>query len=425
MKITRAATMADMVGRGRAMTLTSAQKAAAEATDRYVQASGAPGCGKSTVLAARAAHLIKQGIEPCRILVLCFTRSGASSIRQKVQEATGQEPQCDTFDRYALGLLTEAGAMEGLSVATDLEHETAIRGLYEGGARLRKGEACNISSLRKAITDYQSGKRDVGGLEAQTIATLSMRLSEVGRKPLWELVPEALALFDEDFEPYQHVLVDEAGDVTPNEEKVAVYSMAGNGSVFVARNVGQEIMAFRGAAEHPFESLEPKQYAMVESFRFGEAIAEAVNVVGRRLGVPDVVGLGPEGSVHVVKDEELYGHVDRDTDCALCEPFAFGDTLVLAPTNVACEALVRRLRGCAWQTIHCKRDAAMDPTGPHDPFELHRELGEVGCCTVHMSRSREYPRVVATGLEGGTPAKDRLAYVALSRAMQSLVVVEP
>jgi len=391
------------------MRLTSAQREASEAPERYVCVEAGPGTGKSTVIAARCVYLVKQGEEPRSILVLTFTRAGAASIRRKVQEETGTEIRCLTFHEYAAGLLRDAGQLEGLSIATELETETAVRSLYEGGSRLPKGEACNISTLKKALIDFESGKHEVHGLAAQTVATLSLRLAELGRKPLFEVVPQAIESCPAPAEADEisHVLVDERQDLTPNEERLCI-DCALPATLFAVGDSAQGIMQFRGAVPDAFASLKPTMHYLRESFRFGPSIAEAVNVVGRRIGVPDVVGMEESSSV-AVRDFKVSGW-----------PLPVENEMVLFPRNVDCEEHVRSSEA---SSVHVRRDPFGDPFGEReDLYDAAWEAGKVPVSTIHQSRGREADRVIVCGL--GSVKDDRLAYVALSRARHELIIAE-
>src|SRR5579859_970309 len=65
-----------------------------------------PGCGKTTLLAARVAYLVSvRNIDPASVLAMSFTRAAASQLRERLTGILGEQAkhvEVDTF--HALGL---------------------------------------------------------------------------------------------------------------------------------------------------------------------------------------------------------------------------------------------------------------------------------------------------------------------------------
>jgi DNA helicase-2/ATP-dependent DNA helicase PcrA len=69
---------------------TLAQQRAITAGDGPLAIIAGPGCGKTTVLAARIAHLVRdRGTDPSSILVLTFTAAAAHRLRHEVGRQLG------------------------------------------------------------------------------------------------------------------------------------------------------------------------------------------------------------------------------------------------------------------------------------------------------------------------------------------------
>ena len=66
--------------------LSEEQRSAATYAGRHLLVRGFAGTGKTTVLAARAAHLLNAGVPPEKILILCPTEAGCAAIIQQTRE---------------------------------------------------------------------------------------------------------------------------------------------------------------------------------------------------------------------------------------------------------------------------------------------------------------------------------------------------
>ncbi len=84
---------------------TPAQQQAVTAGEGPLAIIAGPGCGKTTVLAARIAHLVRErGADPSSILVLTFTAEAAHRLRHEV----GRQLGSSTADLSTPGLASSA-----------------------------------------------------------------------------------------------------------------------------------------------------------------------------------------------------------------------------------------------------------------------------------------------------------------------------
>lgn len=395
------------------VTLTAEQRAAAETTSRLAYVSAGPGSGKTTTLAARAAHLVRSGVEPSEILILAFTRSAASEIRRRIDRALG----CDsgvtvrTFHAHAVACLPLA--QWGCRVATEYEADAALRSLYRGRGPTRRparrpaGDVPGLKEMRRRITIHEATSTG----PARDVRIVLARLREARLVPTWDLVPQLRAGGGP---TYAHVLCDEAQDASPNELEAAAQAAYGDDapdSLFMVGDPRQAIMSWRGGTGPP----EKPTHSLTHSFRFGAQIAAEVNALADRFGGAHVEGTGDPGTVEHIKARDLVHYVMDDAE---------GRVLVLCRTNRQCREI-----GSILTTLGdvARRDRMGDPLASEaDQFALIWQTGGAVISTVHSAKGREADTVIVAydHLRDTEPEEMRVAYVAASRARKRLVFVE-
>lgn len=74
------------------MELTNAQKEAIYSDSKNILVNASAGSGKTSVFAARIAHLVKgEGVDPSRILALTFSKEAAENMKKRVSSILGKE----------------------------------------------------------------------------------------------------------------------------------------------------------------------------------------------------------------------------------------------------------------------------------------------------------------------------------------------
>ena len=98
--------------------LDPAQQRAAAGTGSIQLVLAGPGSGKTTTLAARFVHLVRQGVDRRRILALTFTRKAADEMRSRIAAALGiasaAELSVATFHGFAFRHLRRNPHIAGL-----------------------------------------------------------------------------------------------------------------------------------------------------------------------------------------------------------------------------------------------------------------------------------------------------------------------
>src|SRR5712691_7615666 len=99
--------------------LDPAQQSAATGTGRIQLVLAGPGSGKTTTLAGRFVHLVRQGVDRRRILALTFTRKAADEMKSRIAAALDLPSAADlsvaTFHGFAFRQLRRNPQLAGLS----------------------------------------------------------------------------------------------------------------------------------------------------------------------------------------------------------------------------------------------------------------------------------------------------------------------
>ncbi|GAA1840213.1 ATP-dependent DNA helicase [Asanoa iriomotensis] len=89
-------------------------------TDGPLLVFGGPGTGKTSTLVEAVAARVASGVDPERVLVLTFSRRGATALRERIEARVAgddgrvvHEPLVRTFAAYAFGILRRAAALRG------------------------------------------------------------------------------------------------------------------------------------------------------------------------------------------------------------------------------------------------------------------------------------------------------------------------
>src|SRR5712692_5816652 len=95
------------------------QQSAATGTESIQLVLAGPGSGKTTTLAGRFVHLVRQGIDRRRILALTFTRKAADEMRSRIATALDLASAADmsiaTFHGFTFRHLRRNPQLAGLS----------------------------------------------------------------------------------------------------------------------------------------------------------------------------------------------------------------------------------------------------------------------------------------------------------------------
>jgi ATP-dependent DNA helicase RecQ len=206
-----------------------------------------PGSGKTRVIAHRCAYLLRvERVRPREILVVCFNRAAATSLRKRIYELVGKDAAGVTVQTYH-GL---AMRLAGASLTAHLENNK---------------ETLDLDSLIPQATAMLRGECDIPGLKPD------------------EMRERLLA-------GYRHILIDEYQDIDKAQYEM-ISAIAGRTldsenddaklSILAVGDDDQSIYAFRGANVRfirQFEKdYEARLFYLVENYRSTRNIIDVSN----------------------------------------------------------------------------------------------------------------------------------------------------
>ncbi|MGW3605909.1 ATP-dependent helicase [Micromonospora sp. NPDC005161] len=317
-------------------------------TDGPMLVLGGPGTGKTSTLVEAVAARVTEGVDPERILVLTFSRRGATALRQRIEARVAQdghrvlrEPLVRTFPAYAFGLLRRAAAERGEPsprLLTGPEQDLIIRELLDvvgeepeddpvgwptdlRPALRTRAFAGQLRDLLMRAAERGIGPADLARLGEKLgradwpaaarflreyVAVLALRdvsnRGSIAYDPA-ELVRAATGLLRDDEEllaaerrRLAHVYVDELADTDPAQLDL-LSVIAGGGKTLVAfADPDSSTYAFRGADPagvttfpHRFRTASgapAAQALLTTSYRAGAGLLAAIARLGRRLRGP-------------------------------------------------------------------------------------------------------------------------------------------
>ena len=215
--------------------------------DRNMLVLAGPGSGKTRVIAHRCAYLLRvERVRPREILVVCFNRAAAISLRKRIYELVGKDAAGVTIQTYH-GL---AMRLVGASLSAHLESHK---------------ESFDLDRLIPQATAMLRGECDIPGLERD------------------EMRERLLA-------GYRHILIDEYQDIDEAQYEM-ISAIAGRTldsenedaklSILAVGDDDQSIYAFRGANVRFIRRFEQdydaRLYYLVENYRSTGNIIDVSN----------------------------------------------------------------------------------------------------------------------------------------------------
>jgi uncharacterized protein (TIGR00375 family) len=291
-----------------------------------------PGTGKTAVLAARIAHLVRAcDMAPEGIAAVTFTNRAAREMRERLglllpDPRVRERIRVGTFHAYGLALLKTHGALLNLNWPFTIVNQQEREELLAALPACPKGKAAALAeaiSLAKQAADGEAGRRspaegpldagelpglgaaaqpgmDAGELLTQYEATLAMHnavdLDDLLRLPV-RLLAGHPAVLAEVRSRTCALLIDEYQDVNAVQYRLVRLLMpAGDASLFAIGDPNQAIYGFRGAdprflgrflEDYPQASV----YGLKSSYRCSATILKASAAVlpheGRQTVRPD------------------------------------------------------------------------------------------------------------------------------------------
>lgn len=240
-----------------------AQEAAIQATEGHVIIVSCPGSGKTTTLIRRIRHIIENGVDPKRILMVTFTRAAAQSMQEKYVELFGTQPGVifKTIHSLCYAILLRESVIGRDSVLGDEAQRNFLVDYFKSK---RYGDAFDMAeNALTAITDVKNNSIDPAsykpaGLKAEIFRSVFRSYEEwkkLQRKidyddmliltdQLFKEHPEVLEKYQKQF---QYIQVDEYQDINSIQKEIIYALSAAFNNLCVVGDDDQSIYAFRGA----------------------------------------------------------------------------------------------------------------------------------------------------------------------------------
>lgn len=250
------------------------QESVVLAPDRWQIVLAGPGSGKSTVIVARAKHLVSEDVNPADMAFVTFTSIGAKVLRRRLAEAIGPVGFVGTLHAMMLGLLRRADPRWVLIGEDDsdefLQRHAKLMGYRGTAAELAAARALDETTDRmtpalRAVRSYRDFMRSERMLDFDMVLTEGHALIRA-------------ASFRT---PWSHWFVDEFQDSGSVDAKI--YLAAKPDYLLVVGDPDQSIFAFRGArpanvADY-WNSGAFARHGMSLNYRCAPPICDAANAV--------------------------------------------------------------------------------------------------------------------------------------------------
>ncbi len=237
------------------------------------------GSGKTRVIVARIVRLLREGMEPHRILGITFTNRAAEEMRERVAKALPSRsdlPWLGTFHAFGALLLRRFGHRVGLSpgfliydardqldvirqILTDqnIDEKKFPPARFAGVIERAKREGGSIESAAIASGGLFAGKADAvsRAYDEALSAAGAVDFSDLIRLPvrLFRESPETLARVQSEI---RHLLVDEFQDVDRGQAEIARRLASAAESFCAVGDEDQSIYGWRGGSAGAMLSFE-------------------------------------------------------------------------------------------------------------------------------------------------------------------------
>jgi ATP-dependent DNA helicase UvrD/PcrA len=264
-------------------TLDPVQQSAATGTKNIQLVLAGPGSGKTTTLAGRFVHLVRQGVDRRRILALTFTKKAADEMKSRIATAlnlpTAANMSVATFHGFSFRHLRSNPRLAGLSENFALWDTSQQRHVFSSrrmwwneetdildiiaGAKERLLNAAGLAAelgqddevLGRAVEFfrvYESALRDAGAIDFADMVPLL--IGTMDKHPVYAAVITGA---------YDHVLVDEYQDINPGQVELTDRFVTAGVNLWAVGDDDQTLYAFR-AADVRFILDFPRRYRDVQ-----------------------------------------------------------------------------------------------------------------------------------------------------------------
>src|SRR5215471_6332562 len=282
--------------------LDPAQQSAATGTARIQLVLAGPGSGKTTTLAGRFVHLVRQGIDRRRILALTFTKKAADEMKSRIAAALDLPSAADlsvaTFHGFTFRHLRRNPQLAGLSERFPLWDTPQQRHVFSSRQMWWNEEADIldiISGAKERLLDEAGFAAEIAPEDeilrraVEFFRVYGRALRDAGAIDFADMVPLVVRTMDKNpgyataiTGAYDHVLVDEYQDINPGQVALIDRFVSAGVKLWAVGDDDQMLYAFR-AADVRFILDFPRKYCGVKvhiidrNYRSASQIVAAAN----------------------------------------------------------------------------------------------------------------------------------------------------
>lgn len=224
-----------------------------------------PGSGKTTVITHHIQFLINSlGIPPEKILVITFTKSAATEMKERFLHLTGHKDTdvvFGTFHAFFYQILRRSGGFTHDSILKEKEKYIFLRDILKA----EKITFYENSFLEELLSEISQAKNkgnlpefESGLLEKEVFYKIyreyEQRLKAMQKIDFDDMVLRCLELFQQDStvlrkwqESFRYILVDEFQDINPQQYEIVKMLAEPHHNIFAVGDEDQSIYSFRGA----------------------------------------------------------------------------------------------------------------------------------------------------------------------------------
>lgn len=273
-----------------------------------------PGAGKTRVLTARAAALLKEGVKPERILLLTFTRSAAKAMITRARSADERANflTAGTFHSWGIKILNANSHVFGLDKPFTMLDEDDVAELVKKAMEPLKGQknwprAATVAKIISYSANSQISITEAIKIRTPDYIELAEEIEKVHEALIEMKIDKGLLSYDDvltylsillsDEEigakvraQYDHIMIDEYQDTNALQLGIVHGLVGNNGNVLIVGDPSQSIYAFRGSAPSTMEKFyksfpSSKVIPLETNYRSTPEIIDLVNAIDARMDI--------------------------------------------------------------------------------------------------------------------------------------------
>lgn len=252
--------------------LDAGQRRAATASSKHILIVAPPGSGKTRVLSARFALLVKAGAPPETLLAVTFTNKSAREMKERITALTG-------LDRYLLDVTTFHGF--SLKLLKKTRPPFSLYGRHETLRLLKELGVKSPDKAARMVSAAKNGAYMATDEDARVLSDYSAALKRENALDLDDLVPEAVKELERGMTggyAKAHIMVDEYQDINPLQARLVRLLAGETASVLAIGDPDQAIYSFRGSSLKSFLAFHD-EYPASEVIKLSKNYRSGANIV--------------------------------------------------------------------------------------------------------------------------------------------------